>query len=266
MQVIEPDPILGQALDHFPSDRSQPLIIAAAVIAPVALVLGLTTAQTLEWWGPVVTVVVMALVVLALGWYVLHVWNREIVLYERGFSYREGSKTVFFRYDEITAIRLRAERLAYFGGLLRRNVYRFTVTTTEAERFTITNLYRRADELGTRLTEQINRVLAQQIVRRVSNGEKVAFADASTGMLALSADGLHHADQVLSWADFGGYRIGGRQLWLLDAAGAVWLSLPLSEVDNIMLLLEWLRERQPVTQKHRISTAETTEDTTKDSL
>ena len=137
--------MFGQSLAHFPSDRLRPLIVAGGVGGVVALVLGLTTAQTLEWWGPVVTVVIMALVALGLGWYVLHVWNREIILYEVGFSYREGSKTVFFRYDEIAGIRQHAERLAYFGGLLRRDVYRFTVTTREAERFTITNLYRRAD-------------------------------------------------------------------------------------------------------------------------
>jgi hypothetical protein len=185
---------------------------------------------------------IMALVVLALGWYVLHIWNREIILYERGFSYREGSKIVFFRYDEMIGIRLHAERLAYFGGLLRRNVYRFTVTTTEAERFTITNLYRRADELGTRLTEQINRTLAPKIAHRVANGEKVAFAQ----MLALSADGLHRGDADLRWMEYGGYRIGERQLWLLDGKGTVWLALPLSEVDNITLLLELLRERQVI--------------------
>lgn len=244
MQVIEPDPVFGQSLAHFPSDRLRPLIVAGGAGGVVALVLGLTTAQTLEWWGPVVTVVIMALVVLALGWYVLHGWNREIILYERGFSYREGSKTVFFHYDEIASIRLHAERLAYFGGLLRRDVYRFTVTTNQAERFTITNLYRRADELGTRLTEQINRILAPEIARQLADGSSVPFGDS----LALSNDGLRENGRDLAWADFGGYRIGERQLWLLDANGGVWLSLPLSEVDNIMLLLELLRERQTVAQ------------------
>src|SRR5664279_873986 len=185
MELIDPDPVLGQALANFPSDRMRPLIIAGAVIAPVALALGLTTAQVLDWWGPVVTVLITAVAVLALGWYVLHVWNREIILYERGFSYREGSKTVFFPYDEIASIRLRAEWLAYFGGLLRRSVYRFTVTTTQAERFTITNVYRRAAELGTRLTNQINRALQPQIARRLAEGGKVAFGDS----LTLSASG-----------------------------------------------------------------------------
>jgi hypothetical protein len=240
MEGIEPDALLGEPVANYPSDRMRPLIIAGVVIAPVALALGLTTAQVTDWWGPVVTVVMMALVVLGAGWYVLHLWNREIVLFERGFSYREGSKTVFFLYDEIASIRLRAERLVYFGGLLRRDVYHFTVTTTEAERFAITNVYRRAAELGTRLTDAANRVLGPKVARKLAAGEKVGFGDS----LWASRDGLYDGAAALAWADYGGYRIGGRRLTLLDASGAVWLALPLADVDNVTLLLELLREKQ----------------------
>lgn len=241
MDGIDADPLLGEAVANYPSDRLRPLLIAGVVVAPVALVLGLTTALVTDWWGPVVTVVLMATTVLVLSWYVLHVWNREIVLYERGFSYREGSKTVFFRYDEIAAIRQRAERRVYFGGLLRRDVYHFTVTTTKAERFSITNLYRRAAELGQRLNEQVDRTLGPQIAQQLAAGGAVAFGD----MLTLNAAGLREAGRRLDWTNYGGYRLGGSRLALLDAAGAVWLALPLAEVDNVTLLLELLRQHQP---------------------
>ncbi len=242
LELIDRDPILGQPLAHFPSNRLRPMIVAGVIGWPIALVLGLTTAQVTDWWGPVVTVILMAIVVLALGWYILHGWNREIILYERGFSYREGSNTVFFRYNEIASIRLRAERLAYFGGLIKRSVYRFTVTTTQEERFTITNLYNRVDELGTKLTEQINRVLQPKIAQKIADDEAVAFGDT----LTLKADGLHEAGRDLLWADYGGYRVGGHQLALLDKTGAIWYALPLPEVDNVTLLVELLREHQPV--------------------
>jgi hypothetical protein len=244
-ELIAPDPVLGQALAHFPSDRRRTLIIAWTPIVVLALVLGLTTAQVSEWWGPVLTVFLMVVVSLPLGWYVLHVWNREIVLYEHGFSYREGSETVYFRYAEISSIRQRAERLAYFGGLLRRDVYRFTVTTQQGERFSVTNLYRRTGELGTRLTEQINRVLGPKIAQRLANGDLTPFGDT----LAASNEGLRENGRVLSWAEYGGYRLGSSRLTLLDAAGEVWYALPLPEVDNVMLLLELLRQHQPAARK-----------------
>lgn len=240
-QLIAPDPVLGQALAHFPSDRRRTLIIAWTPIVVLALVLGLTTAQTDEWWGPVVTVGLIFLVSLPLGWYVLHVWNREIILFEHGFSYREGSNTVYFRYDEIASIRQRAERLAYFGGLVRRDVYRYTVVTTQGERFSITNLYRRTGELGAKLTEQINRVLGPKVAARLANGETVSFGDTLTA----NAEGLRENGRALAWANFGGYRLGGSRLTLLDAAGAVWYALPLPDVDNVNLLLELLRQYTP---------------------
>ncbi|HVU13792.1 MAG TPA: DUF6585 family protein [Phototrophicaceae bacterium] len=242
MEGIDSDPIFGEPLANYPSDRTRPLIIAGVVCALVSVLLNFTLAQVPNWWGPVSTIVIMALLVLVCAWYLLHLWNREIVLYARGFSYREGSNTVFFFYEEIRSIRLRAERLAYFGGLIRRSIYRFTVTTRQDESFTITNLYLRADELGTKLTDQINRILEPDIAHRLEAGEKVAFGDT----LTLDMDGLKEGSRTLVWAEYGGYRLGNHRLSLLDRAGAVWYSLPIPEVDNITLLLERLRQRQSV--------------------
>jgi hypothetical protein len=180
-----------------------------------------------------------------LGWYVLHVWNREIILYERGFSYREGSKVVHFFYHEIRGVRLRAERLAYFGGRLHRNLYRFTVTTNEGETFTITNIYRRAAELGTKLTEYLNRTLKPRLLERLERGDAIPFSDS----LQMSVSGLHNGDELLAWQDYGGYRIGARRLSLLNEGDQVWYGAPLAEIENITLLLDLLRERAPQTKQ-----------------
>jgi hypothetical protein len=181
------------------------------------------------------------------GWYVLHNWNREIILYERGFSYREGSTVVFFRYEEVAGIRSRAERLAYFGGLLHRDRYRFAVTTWEGDHFMITNQYRHADRLGTRLTDEINRVLAPVIARRLAEGKMVDFGDA----LRIGGSGLHDGGRTLAWGDFNGYRIGGSKLTILASGDAEWLALPLGEVENVMLLVALLRGQLAARQAQR---------------
>jgi hypothetical protein len=237
---VEADPFLGEAIANYPSDRGRPLLIAGVIGGAAAVLLNFTFAAVPEWWGPAITVVLMAGLGLALGWYVLHIWNREIILYERGFSYREGSNTVHFFYNEIRGVRLLAERRSYFGGLLQRNVYRYTVTTAQGETFVITNLYRRAAELGSKLTEHLNRTLEPILASRLAKGEAVAFGET----LQVSAAGLREGERQLAWEGYGGYRIGGRQLALLDAAGEVWYSAPLAEIENITLLLDILRERQ----------------------
>lgn len=235
---IEADPILGEAIANYPSDRGRPLFIAGVIGGAAAVFLNFTFAAIPEWWGPALTIILMAGLGLALGWYVLHLWNREIILFERGFSYREGSKIVHFFYHELRGVRLRAERLAYFGGRVHRNVYRFTVTTTQGEVFIITNVYRRAAELGTKLTDNLSRTLQPTLATKLERGEPIPFGD----RLLVSAAGLDDGERHLMWDEYGGYRIGGRRLALLNKAGEVWFSAPLYEVENITLLLDILRQ------------------------
>lgn len=238
--VIEDDPILGRVIAVYPSDRARLIIPAALVVGGVGVLLNFTLAQVPEWWGPLLTALISGVLALAFGWRALHLWNREIILYQNGFSYREGSRTVYFLYAEIRSIRQRAERLAYFGGLLRRTVYRYTMTAMQGEKIVLTNLYRHVDELGARIERSVNAELGPFIDERLSKGERVSFSDT----LAVSADGLHEGGRDLPWAAFGGYQAKGGRLNLLQAGGEVWYSAPLAEVDNIGLLLPLLRAHE----------------------
>jgi uncharacterized membrane protein YobD (UPF0266 family) len=234
---LPPDPALGAVISHHPSNRLPPLIVAGVIGAPVMVILNFTLAQSDAWYGAPLTVIIVAVLGLALGWYILHIWNREIVLYERGFSYREGSNTIPFLYAEVKSLRLKAERKAYLAGLLRRNVYRFTVTTLRDEQFHLTNLYSDAAELGRHFEGQIIPLLRASVHAQLERGESVAFSDT----LRLSLDGLSEGGRVLPWTDCGGYRVQSGQLLLLDRSGATWHALPLSEIDNLTLLVEQLR-------------------------
>lgn len=237
--MVESDPLLGGFLANYPSDRARLLIPAAIVTGIVAVFLNFTTAAVDEWWGPPLTIILMALVVLAIGWRVLHFWNREVMLYEHGFSYREGGRNIFFLYHELASIRQRAERLAYFGGLIRRTTYRYTLTSIRGEKIVLTNLYKNVDRLMERLEQKLYALLEPQIIDRINNGEKVPFSDT----LRISKSGLHEGGRDLLWQDFGGYKAGGGQLTLLTRDGAAWLSLALPDVDNLALLIGLLKQQ-----------------------
>src|SRR5690606_28205257 len=137
------------------------------------------------------------------------------------------------------SIRQRAEQLAYFWGLFRRVVYTITVTTRD-ETLVIHNFYKRMDELGARLEQQVNDALRPVVMRRLSIGEKVAFADS----LRLDGTGLQVDGQHLAWEAFGGYAIQNRQLQLLDRNGAIAAAVPLADLENVTLLLDILREQK----------------------
>lgn len=70
-----------------------------------------------------------------------------------------ASQTIFFHYEEIDALRMRAGTPRLLRGLLRRTIYRFTVHTLAGETFTISNLYVRVAQLGEQLNQRVDRVL-----------------------------------------------------------------------------------------------------------
>jgi hypothetical protein len=241
--ILQDDPVLGSFIANFPADRGRLLLTGGAVLAVVWFVVTVALWQVEAETAFLITVVILGIAALGVGWYISHLWNREVILYERGFSYREGSHTAFVRHHEIRAIRQRGERVSYFGGLLRRTRYQLTITTEYDEVITLTMLYRRLDELAQRLEAAMIRARRPEIERRLAEGERLTFADS----LQLSAGGLHHNGRDLPWDDFGGYRVNNGQLILLARGGGDtgWHSVALSEVDNLRLLVDLLHEAPP---------------------
>jgi len=246
--MFDDDPEFGKFVANFPNNRLRLLLTSGAILATVWFVVTVALWRVEANLASVITVGIVSLAALGVGWYVAHFWNRELTMYQRGFSYREGSHVVFISYAEIIALRQQAERRVYFGGLLKRIVYRTTLKTTKDENIVLNNLYRRMDELNLRLEQETIRLLKPMIERSMANGEKVPFGD----FLSLNATGIYqhriaanpyHDDQSLLWTDFAGYQIEGGRLILRSKAQGDWGSIPLESIDNLRLLLELLQKR-----------------------
>ena len=240
LQPLEDDPVLGAAIANYPSNRARLLLTGGVILGVAYLILAIALLNVEERLAFGITVVVMGIVTIAVGWYMAHLWNREVVLYDKGFSYREGSFIAYIPYADILAMRQLAERRAYFGGLLRRNVYRYTLTTLQDETIVLGNVYRNIDELGVRLERAVNEALRRVMERALAAGKTVPFS----ATLEVGRDGLHEGERLLKWSDFGGYKIERGSLDLLAKPdNTVWYSLPLGEIDNVTLLLGALKEK-----------------------
>jgi hypothetical protein len=244
---IEPHPLLGEPVDNFPSRRLRPLLIGWSFLIGVSLLFNLATWNIdTSAYGPWVALV-FGIVALAVGWWVMHLWNREVILYERGLTYREGSTDVPFYYDELASIRLRAEQLMYFGGLLRRRAYQVTLTTHAGDVIRLDKTYRRVDQLAEALNQRITDLRRPQIQAALAAGEAIPF----TPYLSLTTTGVvvdtENGDSVtLAWDDYTGYAAKQGQLQLMTTAGRVWVRVPLNEIDNLWLLVEYLRAKQGI--------------------
>jgi hypothetical protein len=236
---IADDPILGAVIANYPSDRVRLALLGGGAYALCGAVLNAAFWSVDAATASIVVIGGMAVLALGIGWALLHVWNSEVVVYERGFSYREGSNLAHILFHEVRSIHLRAERVSYFGGLAKRTVRRFTLVTVHDERVLLDSRYRRVDELLDRLDRAILPHLRANFETTLAAG---GAADFGAG-LGLSNDGLLLADRALSWADFGGYALGGGQLTLRGRSGEAWAALPLTGLVNLTLLIEMLRAR-----------------------
>ena len=239
-EEFESDPILGDPIANYPSDRTRLLIQGGVIFLLIGGVLNIAFLPVEAATASIIVISSMAVVTLLIAWYVLHLWNREVVLYERGLSYRRGSQTALRRYDEVQSIHVKAERMTYFFGLVRRKVYRCTITTALDEALVLDNIYRRIDDLVLRLEREVNRVLRQKAETQLANGYEVPFGSAVT----LASGGLTVNGNALPWARFAGYSISSGQLTFNASDQPAWAQIALDDIENVTLLLSFLKTHQ----------------------
>jgi hypothetical protein len=243
--MIQADPMYGAVVANYPSDRRTPLLISAAILFAVWLSIGLPLASTSEealpfWAFAATMLLVFGGTTVGLAWWVAGLWNREVVLYEKGFRYREGSRNVYFTYAELRGVRRRIVRQT-FVGFFQRDQYQVYVFTYGRDRILLNNIYLNIDDLSDRIEKQMMPFRRPVIEHAYDNGKTVLFGDT----FGLSQQGLHDDARVLAWAQFKGTRMQGGRLCFVAADGQDWLALRLDEIENVMLLLEKLRAWGP---------------------
>lgn len=242
VRPFEDDPVLGRYLIHYVSDRRRLIAQAALVYTVGVIFIQLLFADASEGLMPFIVIALFAALSLAAGWYVLHLWNREVVLYERGFTYREGSNLGVFHYAEIVSVRQQAERVRYLG-FWRRDLYRYTLRSQHDETLRLDNLYQQIAELGLRLEKAISATRLPLVEQRIEAGESVDFG----GGLRLTRQGIELHEESgareLFWHELGGHSLQGGRLLLRRRDGQDWAAVPLDVLENLLLLLTMLKAR-----------------------
>lgn len=233
------DDLLGRYISHHPVNRLRLVAQALFVYFIATTVLQLLFVELDDQTASIVLIFFFAAIALGLGWYVMHLWNREVVIYEKGFNFREGSSIADFQYDEVASFRQKAERLRYFGGLFRRNVYTFKLTTYRGEVIKLTNLYTDIEKLGNNLEVGINSVLDERVHDALERGESVSFGES----FEMSDAGISADSQDLSWEEFDSFGTKQGRLTLASKTDETWYQIPLEDVDNLSLLAKILREK-----------------------
>lgn len=239
-RLFDDDPVLGAFIAYYPSNRVRLLLRAGIGYAVPVLFLQVFFAPLDTATASIILIGGYTLLALIAGWYLTHLWNREVVVYERGFSYREGSHTGLFQYHEIVRIQARTERIAY-ANLFTRDIYDYTLITDQDEHLRLNNVYKNIAELALRLERAITRARKPIVQARLQRGESLAFAHD----LHLTRESVEYDGRKLNWDAFQGHQIEDGNLILVARDEPSWARIPLNTLDNQLLLVTLLHEHQP---------------------
>lgn len=237
--LFEDDPTLGEYISHHPSRRVMLLMRGVIIYAIPTLILQVLFLNVDDQTAAIFLPFIYALLAGAVIWYVLHLWNREVVLYERGLSYRQGSATAYVLYGNIVRVRQSIEKQS-FAGLFPRTVYDYTLTTDLDETLRITNLYSETAKLTRALDAFIARDRLPMMRHQMASGQEVPF----TERLRLTREGILAEERELFWHEFMGYRVQGGTMILQSKDNPEWAKIPVSEISNPVLLIALFKERR----------------------
>lgn len=233
LQPLPDDPVLGKFVQLYTTNRLRLLIQGSLAYVGAVVGLQLLFWQADETLSAIALPILFAVVAMGIFWMLAHVWNRETVLYERGFSYRRGSQVGMFRYEQITVLALKAERVTT-AGIWKRDVYHCQMWTEQDEQLSLNNLYGDIADLVTRLEIAITNARFPIVKAQFAQGERLQF-----GVLALSLLGIDHEEASLAWENYTGYTLKGGMM-----AFHGWDSIPLENIHNLRVLLRLLKERE----------------------
>ncbi len=230
--AVPDDPVLGACLAHYTTNRLRLLIQGGVIYALAVIGLQLLFWNTNAQLRAVLLPLVFALVATGVYWYMAHLWNREVILYALGFTYRRGSQVGAFRYEQIVGLRVRAEQVS-LAGFFRREVYDCKMTTDQDEHLHLNNLYGNVGKLVLKLEKAITEARVPVVKAQLARGERVPF-----GVIELSEQGLEANGDTLLWASYVGYGVQGGKLEING-----WQAFSLGEISHLLLLITLLKER-----------------------
>jgi len=235
--IFDADPILGNYVSHHPSNRIRLTIISLIIYAlPVfALQLMFWTVETEV--ASVFLPIVFAIIGGGAFWFSAHHWNREVVLYERGLSYRQGSATAYILYANVVKLIQNIERVSFLG--LSRTVYDYKLTTDLDETLIINNVYSNPERLTRSLDAFIARDRLPIIRHKIAEGGDASFND----NLRINREGIMLDDRILLWQEYKAQRVKHGVLYIQSREDDEWAVIPVTEIDNPVLLIAALKDR-----------------------
>ena len=236
-RAIDDDPVLGRYVIHFTSHRLRLLLQAGAVYALSALIINVVTWNMEGTLVNIVVPLLYALIAISLVWAVAHLWNREVIVFEHGFTYRQGSVVAAFPFLMIARVDVQIETLRLFGLLPYERVLG-QLQSEQGDLIRIDWVFKDSRRLLDLLERGILRDRLPVLQARLASGQEVDF-----GALTAAPQSLRDQDgRTLPWEELSGVRAEKDSVVILSG-GEVWGRYADRDLHSEALLVRLLKER-----------------------
>jgi hypothetical protein len=205
---------------------------------PVAII-GLTI-------GVIVVDIILAIVILSLGWIIylliaipivmiiycinaLAACNLRVYLFQNGFVSSRGGQPEVVRWDQVKTVWQRVVSSRY-----GRVSYRYTIERLDGVMFKVNTMLKNASLLGQNMQQEVTRTHMPQAIAAYNAGNVIPF-----GPFSVSLQGIRKGDMLLPWNQVQGLLFKkGNILVKMVGSSRNWASVRISSIPNYLVFIQ----------------------------
>jgi hypothetical protein len=141
-----------------------------------------------------ISLIMFALGLLA-GWNAFVNWNKGIVVFERGFAYRDRKGFQIWQWEEIVSLTSAITR-HYTNGIYTGTTHRYTLFNCQNVRLVLTDSFSKVEQLAQEIDENIFPILYGSAASQFNTGQALVF-----GPVVISKAGIVIGRKTYPWTD-----------------------------------------------------------------
>ncbi len=129
------------------------------------------------------------------GWGAYANWNKAVVVYERGFAYRDRKGIRIWRWEDVVSMTSAITR-HYHSGIYTGTTHIYTLHNRKNRRLVLSDSMRKVEELAKNIDEGIFPLLYARAADGYNAGQVIAF-----GPVTINTAGISIGRKTYPWPD-----------------------------------------------------------------
>lgn len=145
--------------------------------------------------GPLVLAGILFLIGLATGWSAYSNWNKSVMIYERGFAYRDRKGVQAWQWISVVSI-LTAITRHYYNGVYTGTTHVYTLFNNQNEKLVLNDYFKKVEDIAKIIEQGIYPILYERATQSYNSGQMLTF-----GPVAINKGGIVIGKKTYPWTD-----------------------------------------------------------------